>query len=292
MNPSHLAEEIERIIIEAMDSYAIGVEAIEGRIANRLSLILKNLEIDSDGYIIQSALNRRVLYDAENLVYEILPGREFTGLVQEVIGIIPSLDESNIKYFEIISDKFTPNRVFINNLQKSTIQNIESTILQDGLQSQVKTPLVNILNQNVNTGGQFSGMLKQTREFIQGNQEMEGRITSYSRTFLRDALFNYSRAYQESVTNDLGLDWYLYSGGLIDKSREFCIARAGKYFHRSEIEKWANQDWQGKKAGTTESSIFIFAGGWNCTHSLIPIHESVVPKEDLERYNKKSLLPT
>lgn len=283
MNPSQLAEEIERLIVEAMDSYAVGVEAIEGRLANRLALVLKNLETDSEGYILQSAANRRVLYDAENLVYEILPGREFTSLVQEAIQVIPELDNINVRYFESVNNKFAANRAFIKNLQTSTIKNIESTILQDGLQSQVKTPLVNILNQNVNMGGQFSGMLKQTREFIEGNDEVEGRVMSYSRTYLRDSLFNYSRSYQESTTNDLGLDWYLYSGGLIDKSREFCIERVDKYFHRSEVERWANLDWQGKKAGTTESSIFIFCGGWNCSHSLIPVHESVVPKEDLER---------
>lgn len=283
MNPSKLAEEIERLIVEAMDSYAVGVEAIEGRVANRLTLILKNLETDSEGYILQSAANRRVLYDAENLVYEILPGREFTSLVQEAIQVIPAVDNINIRYFESVNDKFAANRAFIKNLQTSTIKNIESTILQDGLQSQVKTPLVNILNQNVNMGGQFSGMLKQTREFIEGNDEVEGRVMSYSRTFLRDSLFNYSRSYQESVTSDLGLDWYLYAGGLIDKSREFCVERAGKYFHRSEIEAWASLDWQGKKAGTTESSIFIYCGGWSCAHSLIPVHESVVPKEDLSR---------
>jgi hypothetical protein len=80
------------------------------------------------------------------------------------------------------------------------------------------------------------------------------------------------------MTADLGLEFYSYSGGLMDTSRDFCIARAGKVFHRKEVESWAGQSWAGKMRGTTESSIFIYCGGYGCTHSLVPIAKSAVPK--------------
>jgi hypothetical protein len=118
---------------------------------------------------------------------------------------------------------------------------------------------------------------------VQGNGEIEGRILSYSRTFVSDTLFNYSRSYQESITADLKLDWYLFSGGLMDKSRPFCVEHSGNFYHRKEVEKWADDDWQGKRQGTTASSIFIFLGGYNCRHSLIPVHKSIVPPEDAAR---------
>lgn len=283
MSAQQLAEEIESLILSSTEDFSFEIEAIQGRIYDRLLGVLKELELDQDGYIKQSASNRKVLYDAENLINEYLPGESLPALVSQVITVIPAIDEMNVSYFEKVSGSFKSNRAFITSLQNQTIDRIETSLLQDGLTASIKEPLVEILNLNVNTGGNFSGFLQQVRDYIQGNDELDGRLLSYSRTFLRDTLFNYSRAYQQSVTADLKLEFYSYSGGLMDKSREFCIERAGKFFHESEIKEWANEDWRGKRQGTTESSIFIYCGGYNCTHSLIPVHESLVPKEVKDR---------
>ena len=283
MSAQQLAEEIESVISQVMDDFALEVEVIEGRIYNRILSVLNGLELDNEGFIKQSAANRRVLYDAENLVYELLPGESFTNVVTRALSVIQTIDSANVDYFSGVSDGFKSNRAFIKSLQNQTVQFIESNLLNEGLASQVRLPLLNILNLNINTGGQFSGFLEQLRAFIRGNEDLDGRLLSYSRGLLRDTLFNYSRAYQQSVVSDLGLEWYLYANGLMDKSREFCIDRAGRFFHESEIRAWANLEWKGKAAGTTESSIFILAGGYNCAHQLIAVHESLVPEEDKER---------
>jgi hypothetical protein len=72
----------------------------------------------------------------------------------------------------------------------------------------------------------------------------------------------------------------------MDKTRPFCEERVGNFYHQKEIESWANIDWQGKRPGTTSSSIFIYCGGYNCRHSLIPVSETLVPKIDLDRMKK------
>jgi hypothetical protein len=279
MSAQQLAEDLEQLIISATDDFASGVDLIEGTVYNRLLGILKNLELDQDGFIKQSQVNRNTLYDAENLINEYLPGESLPHLVSNILTVIPAIDETNNSYFESVSPKFNPNRNYIKSLQSQTIQQIESTLLQDGLTASIKNPLINILYQNINTGGQFSGFLQQVRDFIQGNEEVEGRVLSYSRTYLRDTLFNYSRAYQQSVVADLKLVYYSYNGGVMDKTRPFCLERVGLFFHESEVISWVSEDWKGKRPDTTESSIFIYCGGYNCTHSLIPVHESIVPEE-------------
>lgn len=283
MNPAQLAVEIERIILSSTDKYASQVDELQIFIYNRLVRILKDLELDPDGYIKQTASNRNILRDAENALDELLPGEDFTLVVSKTLQSIAVLDKVNSDYFVSIADSFNENRNFVKSLQAQTIEGIETTLLQDGLTVQIKFPLTEILNRNVNSGGQFSGFLEEIRNFIRGNTELDGRLLSYSRTYLTDTLFNYSRSYQESMTADLRLDWYLYSGGLTDTSREFCVDRAGKYFHRKEIEQWPSLSWQGKRRGTTKSSIFTFLAGHNCRHSLVPVSTTIVPKEDLER---------
>lgn len=283
MSPERLAGQIEAIILAGDARFASAVETVQRDLFNQLSLNLKNLETDSDGYILQSSSNRKVLADAENTILSVFRDPYYVGAVTNYMAAIPKINDLNEQYFTSVSDSFKPNRVFLKSLQQQTISSVEKYVLQDGLESQVVEPLVSILNQNINSGGKFSGFMEQVKTFVEGNDKVEGRALNYTRVYLKSVLFQYARTYQQSITADLKLEWYLYSGGLIDKSREFCVERAGKYFHQSEVEAWARLDWRGKDPLTTESSIFVLAGGFSCLHQIIPVSKIIVPKADLDR---------
>jgi len=281
MSAQQLAEEIETLLMSGIDVFADETIRLQDLVYNRLVNSLRSLELDADGFILQNAANRRILYEAEGVIDDLLPGQSLTKIVSDVVTLIPQIEALNAEYFGGISSKFKLNRTFLSLLQNQTIEKIEGTLLQDGLRFAIKSPLKDILNQNINTGGQFSGMLQQVRNFIQGDETLDGRLLSYSRGILRDTLFDYSRAFQNAVTADLKLEYYMYAGGVMDKTRPFCLERYGRYFHESEIKKWADQEWEGKRRGTTESSIFVFCGGYNCSHSMIPVDKSIVPKGEL-----------
>lgn len=283
MTASELADKIEGLIVEANGVYAERIIRVQNKLYNDLTTILKFVDLDEQGYIKQNAGNRAILRTAQDQFDKTIRSSTYQYALEQHISVITQIDALNTAYFETISSAFKPNRVFIQNLQKQTIETVNSLILQDGLAAQIKLPLNQILQQNINTGGKFTGMLDQVKTFIQGNENVDGRLLSYSKTILHDTLFQYARSYQNSVTEDLGLVWYRYVGGLMDKSREFCIERNGKYFHQKEIESWASLSWQGKNPLTTESSIFVLAAGYNCRHSLIPVSDSVVPVEDKKR---------
>ena len=287
MTPEELAAEIERLIVSNNSRFAAMVGNVQSTIYNKLIGALWGLELDADGYIKQSAVNRKILREAQNTFDDVISNSPYQKAVESHLKVIPKLDAINVEYFKSISDAFSPNRNFIKELQGQVIRDVNTNLLNEGVIAQVRTPLNQILNQNVSMGGSFSGFQEQLRNFIKGNDQVEGRLLRYTKTYIADTLFNYSRSWQEAVTGDLKLDYYLYSGGLTGKpkgkksggSREFCIERVGKYYHRKEIESWAALTWQGKNPMTTESSIFTFAGGYNCRHSLIPVHKSIVPKD-------------
>lgn len=283
MTPHQLAQEIEDLVMTADGRYVSTIGRVQRALYNQLIADLKNLETDADGYIKQNAANRKVISEASRTINEVFSSPIYTSAVSNYVAVVPRLDSLNENYFSGLDSTFKTNKQFLRSLQRDTIATVEKYVLKDGLQSQVISPLSQILNQNVNSGGQFSGFLDQVKTYIVGNDQVEGRALSYTRTYLRDTIFTYSRTYQQSITNDLGLEYYLYSGGLIDKSRPFCIERAGKYFSHKEIESWASEDWAGKKQGTTESSIFLFAGGHNCAHSIIPVSTLIVPKDVIDR---------
>lgn len=283
MLPHDLAEKIEALIIAANDKFVKAMAGVEAKLYNDLLAILRLVGLDPDGYIKQSAENRAILRTAQAQFDKSLENSVYQYSVEKHLSAINEIDALNQAYFETVSSTFKANKIFIRGLQNSAVETVNSYLLQDGLASQVKLPLNNILNQNFNTGGSFSGMLNQLRIFIKGDPDLDGRLVSYSRGILRDALFQYSRAYQQSVTADLKLSWYSYSGGVMDKTRPFCIERNGKFFHQKEVEAWAELDWAGKNNQTTKSSIFVLCGGWNCGHSIIPVSEIIVPKSDLDR---------
>jgi hypothetical protein len=281
MSAQELAEEIERLILSTTDVFASQVERLQGSVYNRILASVQGLEVDSDGYILQNAANRKILYEAENLIDDLLPGESLTKIVSESLTIIPQLEAVSGDYFLGISESFNPNRNFVRSLQLRTIESIEANLLQDGLTASIKLPLKDILNQNINSGGSLSGFHQQLRNFIKGEEDLDGRLLSYSRTYLRDTLFSYSRAYQQAMTADLKLSYYMYAGGVMDKTRDFCAERVGNFYHESEIKKWASLEWQGKARNTTESSIFTLCGGYNCAHSLIPVSKKIVPRSHL-----------
>jgi energy-converting hydrogenase Eha subunit F len=279
MNPTELAAAIENLISNADSRYVSAIGRIQNRLYNELSVILKALELE-EGYIKQNGPNRKILLKAKEKINEVLSSPEYTIAINNYISVVPKIDLLNVKYFKSIDESFTPRKIFLKNIQKDTLSTIEKYVLGDGLQSQVAEPLQQILNQNINSGGKFTGFMEQLKTYIKGNEKVEGRALSYTKTYIMDSLFTYARTFQTAVTSDLGLTWFRYVGGVIESTREFCRERNGNYYTKTEVESWASQEWAGKKSGTTESTIFQFCGGWNCAHQLIAVSELDVPKEN------------
>lgn len=288
MTPEELAAEIENLIVGSAELFSASMIRAQNRLYNRIIAVLKDLELDSEGYIKQSAANRRILREAQDTFDRLIQDPVYKSAVNSQLKIIPKIDALNTTYFTSVSSVFSPNRAFIRDLQKQVIRDINANLLNEGLIVNVRQPLNNILSQNINSGGSFAGFNEQVRNFIKGN-ESDGRLFRYTKTYISDTLFSYARTWQEAVTTDLQLEFYLYAGGLTSPgkgsggSRDFCKERTGQYFHRKEIESWAALSWQGKNPATTKSSIYILLGGFNCRHSLIPVSTKIVPPEDIER---------
>lgn len=278
MSPSELADRLETIISRAEERFGAAILDSQKMMYADMVVLLKDLQLDAEGYIRNSAANRKLIQRAGTLFNSSLETSGYYGAINQYVSNLQVISQANAIYFAAISESFSPNRQFISSLQRQTVEALESTLLNEGLAANVKQPLLSILNQNVNSGGSFSGMLDQVKSYIVG-EGRQGTLMRHARTWTADSLFNFSRSYQQAVSSDLGLEFYFYSGGVVKDSRDFCRERHDQYFHQKEIQAWAALDWQGKNPNTTESSIFIYAGGYSCRHSMIPVHKSVVPDE-------------
>lgn len=296
MTPTDLAERLEKITTQASQKLEAKVITTQNQLEGQVIGILKDLEVDKDGYIVQSQANRKIIQKASNAFEAGIKNSPYFDGIQQYVNSIPLVDKANSAYFDFISQGYKPNAQYITSLKKDTIKSLESLLMQDGLESQIKAPLVNILNQNINSSAKFTDLLKSVQQYIVGTNQLDGKLLSYSKQITSDALFNYSRGYQQAVTSDLGLEWYLYAGGVTEGgkfsggSRGFCISKIGNYYDHDDVERWANSTWEGQRRGTNSSTIFIYAGGYNCRHSIIPVSENAVPKtnKDAKKLGKEA----
>lgn len=105
-------------------------------------------------------------------------------------------------------------------------------------------------------------------------------------------------AYQvaDAVTNRefakrLDLKYFIYSGGLIETSREFCRKRNGKVFTTEEAEKWDEDATLPRTKEERDSGVVADynpledRGRWQCRHRIlyIPYEEAVRRRPDLRK---------
>lgn len=284
MTPDELSGSIDSIITKADAAFSKTVSKTQMALFEQMQLMLNRLELNADGTIMQNRANREIMAKVDIYFNKAFNETGYYEKLNDFTGDILKITSENTAYFSFVKESFSDNAQYIKSLQKQTVAQFETLLANDGLTATMKNPLLNILNQNINTSASFSDLLSQVREFTLGNAERQGQLMRYSRQITTDTLFNYNRALQESISEQAGLEWYYYSGGIDKDSRAFCTARVGKYYHKDEVESWAKLgEWNGRRAGTTSSTIFVYAGGWNCKHLLIAVSESVVPKSALKR---------
>lgn len=286
MTPEELAAELEAIVAEAQLRLGIQLGSTNKAMFNQIQALLGKLDISDDGLIRQTQANRKLLLKVDKYINSALNSSGYYSSLDTFAGHITEITNTSGKYFRTLSEGFNANTRYIKSLQRNAIAEIEGYLANDGLHSVLRRPMVSILNQNINTGAAISDLTKQMREFILGSEKLQPTLTRYANTITRSTLFDYSSSLQESVSQDLGLQFYIYSGGARKDSRDFCVARTGQFFHKREVEKWAKLNWSGKRQGTNSSNIFIYRGGWNCEHQLIAVSELIVPEEVIERAKK------
>lgn len=254
---------------------------------SEVNLILSRLETFPGGQLKQNATNRKIMREAVGRMDTALKKSGYYKSVGKVAEGLSEAAAINEGYFAVMADINIVTKGFIKDMQLASIKEIQTYLANEGLEIALKQPLTDILNKNIGSGGSFTDLLAQVRQFIVGGElggkKLEGTLLRYSQQITYDTLANFSASLQQGITQDLGLEFYKVVGGTVENSRDFCIERNGKYFHKREIQDWATLVWAGKRRGTTASSIFIYRGGYRCGHSYVPVHVSVVPKAVIKR---------
>src|SRR5690606_37739030 len=118
MTPKELATKIDGLVIAANERYASAIASVQNQLYNAQVTILKDLELDADGFIKQNSTNRRILQLAQSEFDAVISGSAYQASLEKYLKNIPTIDSLNADYFNTISSAFTPNKNFIKALQK------------------------------------------------------------------------------------------------------------------------------------------------------------------------------
>lgn len=271
-------------------SFLTKMEVVEKALFRELTVLMADLEI-VNGVIILTDANLALISPITQRLELAMFAGEYTNAMTTFLSEFETQAILNNQIFEKeFGRAFTDKEVFTS-VTKRAQRDILGLLDEGAMDANLMTPLREVLNNSVTTQQTFKEAVKQVEDFMVSGDEHLGRLRNYASTFTMDAFNNADRRYTNVLAVDFDVQWFMYIGGLIRDSREFCVDRAGQVFHTLEIESWgagknvgaAGNPWQGRNPNTNTSSIFILLGGYNCLHSLLPVDASSVPQSAIDR---------
>lgn len=274
------------------DDFIEQVGAAQREIYDRIVQLLGRLDLDGE-YIAMTKKNIGIADEIRDLLPGIMDNSSYKQAVTSYISEFNSLKKIVDKYmvgeFGDSANSSFANAVF-DQIKRNAVEQLASSTVKTNF----LRPIESQIDIAVQSGQSFYETVKQLREYAtggkvdagaqyQGQKLPGGKLVQYSKQISYDSIAIADRAYTNAIAVKLKPDWYLYAGGELPTSRNFCIERVGKYFHRKEIESWAILEWQGKPQSLTEENIFIWLGGYNCQHTLIPVTIERIPADVIER---------
>lgn len=200
----------------------------------------------------------------------------FPEVMADVVKASDSISNLNVRYFSTLVDS---NR--LDEIQDKTDSVINKTLgitdkgklITGGFIDKVieNKSVQKLFTKKVNAileGSPDVGLMKnKLKEFITGSKESTGLLERHYRTFANDLISNIDRTGSLVYANELELNNFYYSGGIILSSRSFCKSKNGKIFTRAEAERWKDSAFiTSMYDNINDYEPLIDMGGYGCRH--------------------------
>jgi hypothetical protein len=287
-----LSEKIKRLN-DVPEKFVSSVGKSQSELMKEIESELLKLDVENN-IILLNEKNMSIVNGINKKISEAVFNDEYIKSLTDFTREFKTQSTLNNKYFAEINVGFKDQEIYKTTLE-ATQKNALQLLGEDSFTQAVSTPLTQMLQASISNQVSYADTLQSIRDFVIGTDQEDGKLLSHVKRIAYDSFSASDRTYTNTVANSLGLEFYRYQGGEMDDTRPFCEERAGKYFHKREIEGWGmgnkccglewpkSGKWQGMNASTNKSTIFVFAGGYNCKHAIVPVSTRSVPKEVINR---------
>jgi hypothetical protein len=261
--------------------------SLQGRTATRIGTILADLDI-RDGSLVASESNIGKLSQVMSDIESDFVDPQWRDAVKEYVKTFDVLDANTTKWVGQIGsiDKGLMKALRTQYKQISA----EYLLNAQSFSQTLLNPIAQEVGAYIATGSRYSDLVSAVSQIVTGGDTSDGAILGNARTTVNDLVSVYERTATNVASEQVGAVFFLYEGRPIQTTRPFCRERANRYYHKEEIASWASEDWQGKTEGTNSTTIFSYLGGYNCRHVLVPVRQSEVAAQDLQRMRDKGLI--
>jgi len=287
------------VVDKSINGYMDKVPGIQKTIYSEILQITKELKLDARGNIKNTIDNYRLLNNLRSRLSKVIFTKDYHKITQQLVKSYDEINSTIKDYFSSFATSASSTTEEILKILRN--QSVERTVMylgESGINVNIIGKVQELLQSNITTGGSYASYVDQIKEFITGSKDNLGAFQKYANTIVVDGLNTYSRTYTNAIVDDLGLEWFQYTGTLLTTSRAWCDNMVKKRFvHKSELKTilidnidgieicseeipcGKNKLPSGMKKETTVNNLLNLAGGWNCGHRFIPIDDVIVPKE-------------
>lgn len=263
------------------------MSGLQGRLATRIAGILGDLDVRG-GTILPTEANIARLSEVMQAIEAGFVDPQYERAVRDYLRTFDKLTTNTATWANELG-RFSPDLLTSLSRQYKTIA-AEYLLNAQSFSLTMLNPIAQEVAGYIATGGRYRDLVDSVSTIVTGGGEADGALLGNARTAVNDLVSVYERTATSVAAEAVGADFFLYQGRPIDTTRPFCRDRANKYYHRREIAGWADEDWNGKMAGTTSTTIFQYLGGYNCRHVLVPVRQDLVPAADLQRMREKGYI--
>lgn len=259
-----------KFIDEAETQLAGGIKQFQSKLWDRIEKTINKLSVD-EGKITGNAGNYTLLGELNRI------GNELRGGPKK--DIIKSLINNLLEQESLVKDYFSKflklNRSAVETKVHKQLLNrigydgdgfVNRGVLHDLWTDDTDIRAIRAQTVKAIAGGQsWQEFQTQMKVLVNGEGDKPGISEAHFRTVTRDMYAQNDRALTKHYADEYELDKFIFQGGLMNTTRDFCRARNNRIFTRKEIEEWSGLSWQGKPK---VYDPFLDVGGINCRHVL------------------------
>lgn len=293
-----ILQKLLNLLDDSIDGFNDGIPSIQRRIFKDILPVLKQLTLDNQGNIKPTASNLKVLRALTPKIRNAVLDEKYKKELNKFLASFDKVDILQENYYKSIINGYK-RKPYLDELKKDAIIEVKQNLTRSGIDANIVDRSEEIIRDNIRSNASFGDLVEDMGDFIKGTPQTKGILDRYAKQITTDSLNQYSAAYNKYISDDLGLNWYSYVGGLIQDSREWCQLMAEKrWIHKSELPTLISGNIDGQRvtiyrktglpqgmiAGTNSNNVQVLRGGYNCRHQMIPVPNESVPRNIRDKY--------
>lgn len=277
---------VERLLVrKLLEDLAEELEESNGRITSRKGFVSLGKAVDR--------------------VFDAVEGKGMTGLAESTSKDMRDLLEFNARYYKAMNlapgDRFKAIQESVDaTMRKRLGLDPDGGVVRNGLLDQLfqtapaRTEVKKMVAKAVSAGIPMKKLKEQLRVKVAGTKESAGVLERHIGTFVLDAYQTADAVTNQEFAKRLDLKYFIYSGGLIETSREFCRKRNNKVYTTDEAATWDEDPTLPRTKAERDSGVVTDyvplqdRGRWNCRHRILYIteEEAFLRRPELEQMAK------